>query len=369
MIFHGAFSLVCPLPPHFPSYWCLASTSYTRRKVGHGAVPAASLPVWTVRVLVLGQPLGCLQISNPNTGGTANSLSPSTPADETAAPAAATSAGASAGADTDIDTDTDTDKVEDKHREMEGIKPSSASSTAPTLASSELASGSGSPAVVQDLQELHTIGQLRTRLGAELSLPVDRVEMWIVPHLPQEANGRNNCKTRESAVSPSSSTSSYRTTDSSGVRAGEDMDAEANLRGGVELKHPPGFEAVLDDMSLDHYGIGHLTVVDVRVREKPAPSESGNMDGDGSLSGHVDEGVSAEERTSSGKAVEGGGVGETPPEKDILRVEVVTNRRMCRGEQGVVSKSGVFRIFFAYQTRVFARSLRRRDRSVASTQM
>lgn len=85
--------------------------------------------------------------------------------------------------------------------------------------------------------QVRTLGDLRTLLSKELMLPRDRTEVWIAPPATSTNGG---------GAPPL----------------------------GLEPSKPLGEKATFDGMSLGHYGLGHLGVVDVRLRPLTAEEAS-----------------------------------------------------------------------------------------------
>eukprot|EP00903_Cladosiphon_okamuranus_P014066 g13074.t1 len=108
--------------------------------VGPGAVSANDIPCWMVRVLVLGQPMGCVSIPNRR------------PVSEAVTDWQTPSPALPAGGEQQ-------QPQQQKRQEQEQ----------------------------QEQQQMRSLGDLRRRLSKELQLPGDRMEIWIVP--PPQPDG------------------------------------------------------------------------------------------------------------------------------------------------------------------------------------
>ena len=186
--------------------------------------------------------------------------------------------------------------------------------------------------------EVRTLGDLRALIGRQLDLATERVEIWIAP--PDSGSSGTFPSTRGDG----------------GVKGDTDSD--------IFLPETPrGDKALLDDMGLGHYGLHHLSVVDVRLTPEAREnycSGSEATDAEGGISGESSEagGGSGEADVESGEAVgesgeadgeSGEADGESSEEdgesseedeeerEDItVRIVVMTTRMMARGEKGAV---------------------------------
>ncbi|CAM9170968.1 unnamed protein product, partial [Laminaria digitata] len=226
--------------------------------VGPTAISADNIPNWMVQLRVLGQPVGYVCIPNRRLG------------------------------------------------ELEGSDAGGGSKGGAARADAENQAGKkvgGAEVAVAEktTQQLRTLGDLRAVICKQLMLTadgVDRVELWIA--CPEDD--------RNSGVFPS-------------TRGGGE-----GKGGGTESEKcpekPRGERATFDNMSLGHYGLRHLSVVDVRL--KPDARESGGGGGSGAA-GSEDREQAATAKTGEEMKGEQG---------DIVRIVVKTNRMMARGEDG-----------------------------------
>ena len=140
----------------------------------------------------------------------------------------------------------------------------------------ETLGGLGTQNANHSAKQLHTLGDLRDYLAKMLDLSSKTMDIWVAP--------------------PESD-------------------------GALHMKSPRGERALFDKMSLGHYGLCHLGVVDVRLRDSP------HGDGDAGATG----GVEGASKSKGGKAE------AEKKEDDILRITVKTARTRARGDTGVVS--------------------------------
>lgn len=163
-------------------------------------------------------------------------------------------------------------------------------------------SGGGAEEAVADktTQQLRTLGDLRAVICKKLMLTdggVDRVALWIAP--PEED--------RISGAFPSTR---------------DEGDGKGNAESENRPEKPRGERATSDDMSLAHYGLRHLSVVDVRLR----PAARGSAGGGSGATGSEGQ---AEGREKKGEEMKG-------EQEDVVRIVVKTNQMMARAEGGKV---------------------------------
>ena len=183
--------------------------------------------------------------------------------------------------------------------EPEGSGAEAGSRTAASVDGKQIGGAEGETAD-KTTRQLRTLGDLRAVICKKLMLTpngADRVTLWIAP--PE--------RDRFSGAFPSTR-------------------SEGNVKGSAESENKPdeprGERATSDHMSLGHYGLRHLSVVDVRLQ--PAARESTSNESEATGSEDREEG-----REKKGDEMRGG-------EEDIVRIVVKTNRMMTRGEGGTV---------------------------------
>lgn len=165
--------------------------------------------------------------------------------------------------------------------------------------------------------QVRTLGDLRTLLSKELMLPRDRTEVWIAPSAKNDSGGAPPL--------------------------------------GLEPREPLGEKATFDSMSLGHYGLGHLGVVDVRLRpltpeeafSAAAAAGVASPSWQASLTAAKAGAKSGEETSGweSGRGARSGeGVGvlaaaaaaSADEYQDVMRIAVRTNVMVLRGDDAVV---------------------------------
>lgn len=213
--------------------------------------------------------------------------------------------------------------------------------------------GAPEEAAADEDDELRTLGDLRALISWQLDLAIRGVELWIAPP-----------ETCSSGTFPS--------TRGDGNVQG-DTDSEISLP-----ETPRGDKALLDNMDLGHYGLHHLSVVDVRlspefletgcggseatqpeggisgeVSEKDGESsekqgetseqdgESSKKDGDNSEKDRENSEADGENNENDRERNEKDGKSSEEEEEwtpdEIVRISVKTTRMMARGEDGAVS--------------------------------
>lgn len=127
--------------------------------------------------------------------------------------------------------------------------------------------GASEEAASDEEDELRTLGDLRDLISWQLNLAIRGVELWIAP--PEIC-----------------SSGTFPSTRGDGNVEG-DTDSEIFLP-----KTPRGDKALLDNMDLGHYGLHHLSVVDVRLSPEYLETGCGGSEAtqaEGGISGEVSE--------------------------------------------------------------------------------
>lgn len=179
--------------------------------------------------------------------------------------------------------------------------------------------------------QVRTLGDLRALIGRQLDLDTDRIEIWIAPP-----------ETRSSGTFPSTR---------------GDGDVKGNTDSDIFLPETPrGDKALLDDMGLGHYGLHHLSVVDVRLTpeaqenyysgseatdaEGVISGESSEADGESSEADGENSEADEESNEADGESSEEDGESSEEGEEErrdrTVRIVVMTTRMMARGEEGAV---------------------------------